>query len=496
MQGFRLATRSLLRDTIRFVLCGSGLLALIGCESRPAVPVLDDLYSPAARSHVQDVHPVVVIPGILGSRLVDEPSGQTVWGAFAGDYARPDRRDGARLVALPLSTGGPLSDATDSVVTTGVLDSVRVNLAGLPVTLAAYVDVLRTLGVGGYRDEMFARAGSVVYADDHFTCFQFAYDWRRDNAQTAGTLYRYLLDKRREVHQRLVERRGEAAPAEQDIKFDLVAHSMGGLVARYMLRYGDAPLPEDGSLPELTWKGAKLVDRVILVGTPNAGSAEAVRQLIEGKDFGNTVAFWLPEAPAVVLGTMPSIYQLMPRARHGAVVDDGVPVDLFDPQEWIRREIGLASPEADRVLGWLLPELSPEERRATAIEHLRKCLAAAEQFHRAIDRPARLPDGVELLLFAGDAVATSRGLDIGTDRIRTRDTAAGDGTVLRSSALMDERLDGDWQPRLRTPVDWTGVNFLFQDHLGITRSPEFSDKVLYLLLEAPRGNAIGSPGGP
>ena len=30
-------------------------------------------------------NPVIVIPGILGSRLVEESTGKVVWGAFAGD---------------------------------------------------------------------------------------------------------------------------------------------------------------------------------------------------------------------------------------------------------------------------------------------------------------------------------------------------------------------------------------------------------------------------
>jgi hypothetical protein len=61
--------------------------------------------------------------------------------------------------------------------------------------------------------------------------------------------------------------------------------------------------------------------------------------------------------------------------------------------------------------------------------------------------------------------------------------------MLRSSALMDERLSRPQTQRTETtlvsPIDWTAVMFLFQDHLGITRSPEFKDNVLFLLLEAP-----------
>ena len=456
--------------------------------------MLGDLYTRAAQGDAQEERPVVLLPGILGSRLVEPRSRTLVWGAFTGDYANPGKPRGARLVALPMREGVALADLTDSVVADRAVESFEVSVLGLPVTAGAYVDILGLLGAGGYRDQMLAASGAVDYGTDHFTCFQYAYDWRRDNAETAADLYRYLLTQRDDVHAKLVEKRGDAAPAKESLRFDLVAHSMGGLVARYMLRYGDEPLPADGSLPELTWKGADLVERVILVGTPNAGSAEAIRQLVEGKDFGNGVAFWLPRAPAAVLGTMPSIYQLLPRPRHGALMGEDGAMDFYDPQFWIDNGLGLMDPDEAEALAWLLPDASPADRRRIAEDHLRKALANAEQFHRALDAPATLPGGVELWLFAGDASETTQRLRLKDGRLRTVAVGPGDKTVLRSSALMDERLDGDWTPRLRTPIDWTGVNFLFQDHLGITRSPEFSDEVLYLLLEAPRGSAMASPG--
>ncbi|TFG77481.1 MAG: hypothetical protein E4H21_03260, partial [Thermodesulfobacteriales bacterium] len=65
------------------------------------------------------------------------------------------------------------------------------------------------------------------------------------------------------------------------------------------------------------------------------------------------------------------------------------------------------------------------------------------------------------------------------------DYEPGDGTVTRSSALMDERAGGIWTPHLKSPVNWSNVMFLFTDHLGLTKDPAFSDNVLYLLLEQP-----------
>ena len=41
-------------------------------------------------------------------------------------------------------------------------------------------------------------------------------------------------------------------------------------------------------------------------------------------------------------------------------------------------------------------------------------------------------------------------------------------------------------PVVKTPVAWSQVHFLFRDHLGITKEPQFADNVLYLLLDSPR----------
>jgi len=67
-------------------------------------------------------------------------------------------------------------------------------------------------------------------------------------------------------------------------------------------------------------------------------------------------------------------------------------------------------------------------------------------------------------------------------------TGPGDKTVLRSSALLDERVGGEWKPTVQSPVDWTSVLFLQSEHRQITSNPIFDDNVLYWLLEDPRLN--------
>ena len=95
---------------------------------------------------------------------------------------------------------------------------------------------------------------------------------------------------------------------------------------------------------------------------------------------------------------------------------------------------------------------------------------------------------MELYLIAGDAIATPRRAVVGTGNgsLSVVATESGDGKVLRSSALMDERLDSTWSPYLRSPVDWKTVMFLPQGHLELTKGAVFTDNLLFWLLELPR----------
>ncbi len=67
------------------------------------------------------------------------------------------------------------------------------------------------------------------------------------------------------------------------------------------------------------------------------------------------------------------------------------------------------------------------------------------------------------------------------------DRAPGDGTVLRSSVLLDEREGREWQPTLVTPISYHAIMLLPESHLGITKNGVFRDNLLFWLLEEPRG---------
>ncbi len=458
-------------------------LGLAGCSAFPTSPDLGNLYNQLAQQEDPDRNPVIVIPGILGSRLEDRRTKDVVWGAFGSGAVDPSSPEGSRLLALPMKPGTPLSKLRDSVGQAGALDRVRLNFFGIPLELNAYYNILRSLGVGGYRDQQLAESHTVDYGNRHFTCFQFDYDWRRDLVESAQALDRFIKAKEVEVQQEIYKRFGiQRSP----VKFDLVTHSMGSLVARYYLRYGAEDLPADGSLPPVTWEGAKHVDHLVMIGPPNSGAVETFITLTEGLKPSPLLSTY----PAAVVGTMPSVYQLLPRTRHQPLLDvNGEPIsDVFDPFLWERHEWGLADPSQDDILASLLPKhTDPKERRRVALDHQRKLLARAKQLTAALDVSAHPPMTTRLLLVAGDSMPTMSRAQIQPDgNITIIEHAPGDGVVLRQSALMDEREEKKLGNRLDSPIGWSQVLFIFSDHLGMTEDPAFVDNILYFLLESPR----------
>ena len=451
---------------------------------------LKRLYDKSAQYHLPDRNPVIVIPGILGSRLVDDETGVTVWGAFRKDYADPGSDDGARLISLPLDVD--LDDEHRHHIETGVrsdgvLETLQVDLAGIPISIQAYGGILSSLGAGGYRDESLG-LNAIDYGTDHFTCFQFDYDWRQDIPSNAARLKAFIDEKRKDVQTQYEKNYGIK---NAEVKFDIVGHSMGAILSRYFARYGamDVDAIPSGYVP---WSGADDVERLILVAPPNAGSLEAMDQLVNGFNTGRPV---LPFYHPVLIGSFPSVYQLLPRSRHGALVwdeDTNQPVqDILDPNLWQAMKWGLSGEDekTDEVLAQLLPDVTTvSARREIARQYQSAALDRARLFQAAMDVPADTPDGIQMFLVAGDnretpAVAS---VEKTSGEFSIFEHQLGDETVTRSSALLDERVGQTWEPQVVTPIQWESTMFIPGKHRTITSGSIFTDNVLYWLLEDPR----------
>lgn len=468
-------------SSIRSIALASICLCIAnGCRFFADDPVrLGEIYDQQAQIPDHLRNPVIVIPGILGSRLVDGQTGEVYWGEIATDTANPYRASTLDGLALPMQIGKPLGELRDDVRVDGPLDQLTFRAFGVPFRVNAYAQVLSTLGVAGFRDRPFrgnSGLNEVDYGDDHFTCFQFPYDWRRDISETAAELHQFIEEVDRYTRWQYRTRYGIEDP---DIQFDIVAHSMGGLVARYFLRYGNQPLPEDGSSPSLNWAGAEKVGRAFLIATPNHGSPLTITEMRDGVRLAKA----LPKYPPAVLGTMPSVYQLLPRAEDRPLVTDaGESLDVLSPETWQQMQWCLSDPKQDRILKKIMPEKTRKSRQKVAAEHQLKCLVRARQFHDALDLPATPPPGLELHLYAGDAVKTLDRLIVqpSSGKFVDRQWAAGDGTVTRTSALT--QLETETNAPVQTQIPWADVTFLSADHLDLTRDRAFADNILYSLL--------------
>ncbi len=138
---------------MRFMTVISVLLILLiaACSSYFNAPDLGGLYNSLVQNESPYRNPVVLIPGLVGTRLVDSASHAVVWGVLGSNTVNPSSPYGAKLVSLPMENGRKLSELNDGIVPDGALDRVVMRFFGYPLELNTYAHILEVLGVGGYR---------------------------------------------------------------------------------------------------------------------------------------------------------------------------------------------------------------------------------------------------------------------------------------------------------------------------------------------------------
>lgn len=373
----------------RYLVLGLVTLSLVAnaCISARRTPNLEQIFA-SARART-DKRPVIVIPGILGSELINSRTGETVWpSAFRTNDD-----------VLPISPN--LEANRDDLVPGKILETVR--LARILPEVYVYRDLLEALRhYAGYREGNWENPG---INDDRDTFYVFPYDWRRDNVANA----RELIHRIQRLKQRL---------QRPDLKFNIIAHSMGGLIARYAAMYGDADLPPDDVAIRPTWQGAAHISKIVMIGTPNEGSADAFATLAEGYSITEGLRRRVPllnKLTAEDAARTPSVFQLMPHRQTARFLDENLQplqLDLYDPQVWKHYEWGAIN--------------SPELRHhfASSGEDLDAYFAAtlkrARRFQEALDAVENSDSPVVLLAIGGDCEETLSAPVILRDQKRNR----------------------------------------------------------------------------
>jgi len=274
------------------------LVWISGCAHREP-PILEPLLAREQRV------PLVVIPGLTGTRLEDPETGRLVWGRARNAFFP---RDGGASLALPVEPSG--ASENDLLPTEPVWE---VRLFGI-FRFDAYGSVKRLMQANGYRP------GDLRDPDPDGTLFFFAYDWRRDTTSNAARLARQL--------ERLRQARGD-----ESLRVDVLCQSGGCRIARYLIKYGAAPLEraEAGTArpPEKIE-----VNKLVLVGSANGGSLRVLRELNRGRRYVPILGRrFRPE----MLFCMPSLYEGLPGYTDDLFLSpdgDPIEVDLFDPDSW------------------------------------------------------------------------------------------------------------------------------------------------------------------
>lgn len=441
-------------------------LSLAGCSSTP-VPDLARLYANVA--HRPSNNPVIIIHGAFGSQLRDIKTHEDMWPGGAQSLLFSD----FEYIGLQFDfkTLKPLPSHLEAYK---IADSV--------IGTDFYGKLIETLETKG--SFIKTKAGTPI-RDKKRRFYVFVYDWRQDNVLSAQKLSQLIKQIRSDYN-------------NPRLKVDIVAHSMGGLIARYYIRYGEKDVLDSNEFP-VSNAGAGSVRKVILVGTPNLGSIDALNNIIHGLPiyFGNI--------HTEVLISMPSAYQLLPHPLNSWIVtSEGKELnrDLFDVEVWRRFQWSIFNPKVrHRIRSQFSNELQANRYIERLEAYFEKYLTRGRRFVWSLTvTPPYKP--ADYILMGGNCNNTPARILVeevdGESKVRMYPSEVenqklgidyeklllepGDGTVTKASLLAKTVLDPTI-PRSSYnyfPLDYS---ILFcEKHTQLTGNIDFQNNLLNILL--------------
>lgn len=447
----------------------SVFVAGIFANNKVFSPDLHRLYMQSMEVH--DQPPVVLIHGVLGSKVRDKITEEELWPGSASRLFLNDYSD----IALDIDpdTLNPISNNTEAYA-----------ISEGAVGKDFYGKIVSTLGdSGGYK---LAQVGEEVDPTEK-NYYVFHYDWRQDNVVSAGKLADFIEQIRVDYND----------PA---LKVDIVAHSMGGLISRYYIRYGKQDVLNGNDFDKkLTMYGAERVRRVILLGTPNLGSVKTLNLFISGVNLG------LNSIGTETLATMPSLFQLFPHPLNDWIVTSNgksLDRDLFNINIWRRFQWSIFDPVVrKKVLNKFESRQQGEAYLVTLEDYFEKHLERARRFVWSLTIP--LPkEHPKLTIFGGGCSLTSARIIVeeveGESLIRMYPNEIsqpvegidydalllepGDGSVTKASLLGRNTLDPSVKRHEYIFLPVQQSFFLCVSHSSLTGNLNFQDNLLNTLL--------------
>lgn len=431
-------------------------------------PDLNRLYMQSM--HVSDQPPVVFIHGITGSKLKNQQSNKEL---FPGSVSRIVTSDYSDLAfSINPETLEPLKDNVEAYE---INDSV--------IGQDFYGNIINTLAeVGEYN--LLEPGQTVDTARKNY--YVFYYDWRQDNTKTAAKLADFIEQIRLDY-------------ANPELKVDIVAHSMGGLIARYYVRYGREDVLDGNDFP-VNMFGRDKVRRLILLGTPNLGSLKILNIFIDGLKVGGA-----DKIDTETLATMPSLFQLLPHALVSWIVThEGKPLkrDLFDVNTWQRFQWSIFDPKVrERITSKYAKMEEAESYLQTLDQYFEKRLERARRFVWSLTVP--LPEEhLKLVIFGGSCHLTPARIVVeevnGISKVRMRPDEItspiegidydalllepGDGSVTKASLLGRDILDPSVRRHKYNYFPLDHAVLLCEKHNKLTGNINFQDNLLNELL--------------
>jgi len=312
-----------------------------------------------------------------------------------------------------------------------------------PINSVEYkLDVIRKVAIFDVYEGMIQYLQLLGYTEGK-DLFTFPYDWRLDNSQHFSQLDTWIkkaIENSKKDDKCKKEGQSEDKEDKEHDTVILIAHSMGGLLARgYIL--SDIEMSDS-------------IKALITLSTPYWGAVKAYYALVEGYDFDNPFAN--KKMLKLVGQNAPAPYQLLPRIPFITDVDSKTDLSISDSYRLVKYK-GVVSDNGRYVT---LKDSTKNEWSMNPT-----VLDIADQYYLKLgtpDHPASYRSNVDEYLIAGVGVCTLGGYMM---------TSYDDSKIYRDPQVRPGKLGPPFK-EVRTPFGIYGVEFNGQP---VILSPIFMD---------------------